>query len=204
MARRFPFQANRITRGEISTALSSKLEDLQEIALRDILAVRNRLHLTHGLTMTQPANPHGSGGDLQTISAEVSISFERIADGDLSIIEESVGNIFDQLHGAQQTAMYKMISDTCDRTGNVVSAASEGFAEAFCQMLEKIQFSVSESGEIQLPQIHTGIDPSVLIKDLESKGTIFKERLENLKAKKSAEALAAEEVRKAKFMKASP
>lgn len=199
MPRQFPFQVSNSTRGKVRTALAAKLEYLQDIALRDIMAVRNRLHLTHGQTMLQPANEFGSDGDLKAISAEVTISFERIADADLSIIDESVGSIFEQLHGAQQSAMYQLVSETCDRTGNVVNAAPIGFAEAFCQMLEKIQFSVSESGTVQLPQIHTGSDPSKLIDELKGQGQAYDEMINEIIARKKDEALRAEGERKAKF-----
>lgn len=199
MARQVPFQVSANARREVRTSLAAKLEALQETALSDFMAVRNRLHLNHGRKWTQPTIETGIDGDLKVISAEVSISFERIADADLSMIEESVSSMFEQLQAAQQTAMYQLIGETCDKTGNVIRAAPEDFPEAFCLMLEKLNFSVSEEGQVELPRLHTHSDAAHLIHALESKSQEFGGRVKEIIERKSAEALEAEAIRKSRF-----
>ncbi|MFY2765442.1 hypothetical protein ACOQFR_15545 [Arenimonas sp. MALMAid1274] len=187
-----------IASNEVQASFASKLQALQDAAHSEMLAPRNRLHLTHGLRWTQPANEAGSDGNLKQMSAEVAIPFARIVNGDLSLVEESVHSMFAQMHDEQQRAFYQLIGNTCDRTGNVVKGEPVNLAEMFYEMISKIEFSVSETGEVELPQIHTA-DAAPLIAAIESASPEFKKRMDELIERKKEKANQAEVDRRSKF-----
>lgn len=203
MTRPIPFDLSNQMRSDVRRSLAKKLQDLQEFGVRQFVSVRNLLHLTHGTKWSQPANEFGSGGGLQSISAEFLIPFERIVAHDLGLIDESVRSIFEKLDNDQSTAFYQLISDTCDRSGNVVNAKEQGLAASYLAAMEKIEFSVSESGEVEPPHIHTG-NASAFAAEIERQPPEYRQALQDVIERKKAEAIEREKARKARFKKAEP
>ena len=72
-------------------------------------------------------------------------------------------------------------------------------------MLEKIELAVDKDGTVSMPQLH--VSPELgdrMMAALENTSQDYKDRVEELKARKTVEALAREAERKAKFGRYGP
>ena len=97
--------------------------------------------------------------------------------------------------------MYKTISESCDKVGNTVNQNEHASqAEAFLEMLKRVDFSVNENGQVELPQIHVGtISAEPLMQALESQGEEFHAEVERIKQEKAEAALKKEKERLNKY-----
>jgi hypothetical protein len=69
-------------------------------------------------------------------------------------------------------------------------------------MLEKIEFSANKAGEVTLPEIHLGTDTfNQFTRAMQESTQAYKAMVEDIKARKVAEALERESARKAKFVR---
>ena len=79
--------------------------------------------------------------------------------------------------------------------------ASGSLAEAFLEVLEKIEFMADRNGKVSMPELHVGSEVGsrlLALKDNAPPG--FNEKVEALQARKIQEAKAREVQRKAKFV----
>lgn len=199
---RTPFPENRHTLNQVQKSFAELLQKHQDAVQARVLSPQNILRYSHGRVWTHPANPDSSEGSMSEHRAEIQIPSRRVADGDLTLIPETLGEISSQMESTFMTSMYSMMHETCEKTGNTFSASESGLAEAFARMLDSIPFSVGADGEVNLPQIHTG-DATELLNALKSQPPEFHERIEEIKRRKTEEALQVEADRKAKFKRAS-
>jgi hypothetical protein len=72
-------------------------------------------------------------------------------------------------------------------------------------MLEKIELGVDKDGTVSMPQLHVSPEfGNRMMAALENTSQDYQDRVEALKARKTAEALARETERKAKFVRYGP
>lgn len=107
------------------------------------------------------------------------------------------------VHSEFMKMMYQTVHEATERTGNVVDAKQhDSPAEAFMEMLRKIEFGVDRDGAVSQPQIH--LAPELyekFVKDIDTQGLEFREKVKELTAAKRAAARKREAKRKARFVK---
>lgn len=194
-----PFQPPDSLTNAIREAITERMAEAQRDLVQTMMAPENVLHYSHGTTWKHPALPEAMDGSMETHTAEFSLPFQRIVDGDLSIVRESIEEVALQMKRQFLASLYGLMSETCERSGNTVSSREAGgFAEAFERMLEKIEFGVDSEGNVSLPQLHVP-DAEPLKAALDAQPKEYHARIDALIEAKSQAALGAEAARKAKF-----
>ena len=174
---------------------------IQRQQITQLVSPENMLRYRHGRTWTSPANEHAFNGGMQTHSMEMTTPFQDLVDNRLSLISDALRALATSAKVQFTHMIYSGVSAAADHVGNTVNAKELGStAEAFAQMLEKVEFSVGRDGQVSLPEMHVGSEAyDKLIKALNEAPPEFRERIERIKATKSEQALAREAERRAKF-----
>ncbi len=151
-------------------------------------------HGEHWLTVSEDGTEESS---FKEAGVELSIGYEDVINNDINKFFQFLATFIDGFTSQTMKGMFQTISESCDKVGNTVNQkeyASQ--AEAFLEMLKKIEFSVNESGQVELPQIHVGTGAAEpLMKSLEEQGVEFHAEIERIKQEKSEAALKKEKVR---------
>lgn len=199
MTKRVPLNSRRSLKEAIQVALSKHLIERQRALTESMMVPENVLRYSHGSSWKHPALPTSVDGGMERHSAEFPLSFQRLVDGDLSVVQEAIDQVALQMQEQFLKSMYGVMTETCDRTGNTVDAREVGgFPEAFEQMIRKIEFSVDRDGKVGLPQLHVA-DAAPIKAALEAQSEEYHVRIKALIEEKSQKALADEEERKSKF-----
>lgn len=139
--------------------------------------------------------------ELERHQHEMNIKFDDIMLRRLELIENTLGELSNEMAEAFIRSLYSTVSAACDKYGNVVNAGKEP-AKAYIEMLEKIEFGVDRSGNVSIPQIHAGTAAIEAFRRDKTMSSIeFEEKVVKITELKSAEALEKEAARKAKFVK---
>ena len=187
-------------------AFTRTIAKIHKDTIAKYLPPENTHRFPHGGTWSDPGNTRALGGQMQTHSAFLETRFEDIVNNNLDIIVRSFGALAESLHQQFATMLYSTVNDVCERTGNTVDAKVEGSLEAaFMAVLEKIELGVDHNGNVSMPEFHVSPDVGKrMLAALENSPPEYKERIEALKTRKTAEALAREAERKAKFVRYGP
>lgn len=184
-------------------AFSEKFSTMVRDLTRDESPIpeSNELRLTHGRSWDHPGE-HGAG-ELQTMSAEISISFDDLMQGRLAALPEAIEHVATQMKRHFYQMMYQKASEGAEKVGNVASAEDAGsFATGFLEMFRKLEFGVGRNGQVNLPEIHAGPGMAKkILTELEAQPAEYHAEIERLKAEKTASALIREKMRKARFVR---
>ena len=174
---------------------------LQKQTVAKYLRPENIQRFRHGGEWTHPGLPTATGGGMKEHSALVETKFEDIVNHDLGMIERVERGLLDEMERQFAQMMYATAFDACEKSGNTVDAKTKGsFAEAFLATLEKIEFAADRNENVKLPEIHVHPDMAArMVAALEAAPPELKARLEEVKARKTAEAIERERLRKSKF-----
>ncbi|TFB44920.1 hypothetical protein [Pseudomonas sp. F01002] len=184
-------------------SLCGSLSTLQQHAMAKYVNPEIAQRLKHGAILSNPAAPQVYNGGIETHSTLFEIALESIITHDITILEKCFSS-FQEDMGAQFARMiYASVSKVCDQSGNVVDAKKSGSLQlAFLEMLEKIEFSADKTGEVKLPEIHLGTDSfNEFARTMQESTPEYDALVEDIKARKVAEALDREVERKAKFVR---
>lgn len=193
------FEPSAEERRALSLALAEIVSAQQKAVLSSFMLDENVLHFKHSTAWDYPANDFSEPGEMETVSAQFMVPFQRIVDADMTLISESVGSITKQLTDAVVGKLYETMSDACDRSGNVVKESS--LPESVLAALEKVEFSVGADGNVQLPQLHMHPDNVLKLQDQPDE---FLEKVREIKTRKSEQAIALEQKRKSKYKVVKP
>jgi hypothetical protein len=171
-------------RGAIYESLGRIVLHIQEKIASEVIAAENIHHFIHGSRWSHPANDFTTESTMTGRTAEHSLSFKQIVDGDLSQISEGIDSIANQMKAEFFRSIYEVVEEACDRSGNIVS--EQNLAVGIIAALEKIKFSVDRLGNVSPPQLH--MHPS-MIEKLESLPPEVHSRIQTIVAEKSREAL---------------
>jgi len=165
------------------------------------LPPQNVQKIRHGGDWRHPGLPDALEGGLQQHSTTIEIRFEEIVSHDLGAIERVVEQFSSDVERQFLSMMYATVEAACDKTGNTIDAAATGStSEAFAQMLEKIEFSADKEGNVKLPEFFAGQKALARLGEaLGKEAPSFHQRIEEITARKIAEAQVREKERKAKF-----
>lgn len=181
----------------------SFLATVQKGIVAKYLSPENTHRLRHGDRWGHPGLPHALDGGLEQHSSVAEIPFEDIVKHDLGVIDRFVQKLAQDMERQFAQMMFSTVTAACDQTGNTVDAKAAGSTrEAFAEMIEKIQFSADKFGKVNLPEIHAGPEAAASLKKaLEEAPPDFQQRIEEIKARKTAEALDREVHRKTRFVR---
>lgn len=185
-------------------SFSEFLNQAYKVHVGRFISPENTQVFHHGGSWSHPANPEIVGDvEPKVHSAVLEAGFDRIVQGDLSLIPESIGSIVKQMGAQFFTSVFSTVSEACNASGNVVDAKVEGSLPAsFVAMLEKIEFFVDKDGNVRMPELHANAETAQrMIAALEAEPPEFQARVEEIKERKIAEAREREAARKAKFVR---
>lgn len=188
---------------EFHQSFAKLLVQIQKESFSKYLNPENTHRFKHGGQWTYPAAPDVLPGDMKSHSAQTEVSFDRIVNHDLTVIDQVFRQLTESMEKQFAQMMYSTVSAAAESVGNMVDAKAAGSPhEAFAQMLEKIQFSADKFGNVNLPTIHLGTEAfQTLQRSAADAPPEFHQRFEAIKARKIAEALENEVKRKARFVR---
>lgn len=186
---------------EFDKATLDALQTIQTASIDQLMPSENTQRFTHGRAWTQRANDQAIPGAIHTISATWEIGFDDLITGDLSLIDQKIGGLANDMQRQFMEMMYGTFSAVTEKTGNVVDAKKVGSIPAsFLEMLKKIEFAVDRDGTVRLPEIHTSPETGQkFLAALSVQPPEFIEAVERIKAEKTALALKREIERKSRF-----
>ncbi len=195
----FPYDAEAAM---FNDAVTRALVGLQKQIVAEYLPPQNTQRFRHGRAWRTPANSEALDGQFQTHSAILETRFDDIIKNDLAVIERNFNQVRETMHKQFAEMFYSTVTAACNQSGNIVDAQAAGsLEEAFMAALEKIEFGIDKDGTVHIPEVH--VSPGLgdrMLAALESTSQEYQDRIEALKARKTAEALARETERKAKFV----
>ncbi|MFJ7788958.1 hypothetical protein [Pseudomonas sp. NPDC096925] len=187
---------------KIQKSLSELLSTLQKRTMAMYIPLENAQRLKHGGAFQNPAAPQVLNGGLEAHSSQINLPYESVAQHDISAMERCFKDFQDQMGTQFAQMFYRSISNACDHSGNVVDASKSGsLQQAFIEMLETVEFGVDKSGNVALPEIHVGKEGFDKLNKMMIEATPEDRKIiEEIKERKSKEALERELQRKAKFV----
>lgn len=199
--RRANYFSDEIGEEDFHQSFVKLFDEIRKKSISKYMNPENTQRFKHGGYWAHPAAPNVLPGDMREHSTETAVSFEKIVNHDLTVIDQVFRELSDGMERQFAEVMYSTMSAAAESVGNVVDAKAVGMPhEAFAEMLEKIQFSADKYGNVSLPTIHLGEEThQSLQKSFADAPPEFHERLESIKARKIAEAKEREVQRKARF-----
>ncbi len=201
--RRANYFSDEVGEKEFHQSFVKLLAQVQKEAFSKYLNSENTHRFKHGGQWAHPAAPDVLLGDMKAHSAETVVSFDKVVNHDLTVIDQ----VLDQLSGSMERQfaqmMYSTVSAAAEAVGNTVSAKAAGSPhEAFAQMLEKMEFSADKFGNVSLPTLHLAPETfQALERSAANAPPEFHQRIEEIKARKAEEAVGREIQRKARFVR---
>ena len=162
------------------------------------------IEFQHGRCWTSPANELGDkSGEIEQHVAECSIALEDIAKGDPKIIFNHIATGAQKMTSSIDHMFFGKIDEVTSRTGNIVNSADYNSQfETFLAMLEKIEMSVDENGNLNPPTLVLAPGyRAELQKILQEASPEMRKRFDRIMAKKLADATRKEAERISRFEK---
>lgn len=163
---------------------------------------KNAHRLRHGGEWVHLTDSVEDRGAMKQYSTTFELKHDQILERRVEVLLNSAGRIAEEMGDQFIRTIYQTLSETCDKSGNVIDAKAEGsLADALVKMFETIEFGVDENGDVVLPEIHVGSAAAENIKNaIEVGGDELKARVEEIKIRKTEEAKNAELIRRSKFL----
>ncbi|MFL4595856.1 hypothetical protein ACJ6WI_01130 [Stenotrophomonas maltophilia] len=199
---RFYFSMKRGAK-EFMDAFTQTLAEAHREATQKFVSGKNVHHLRHGAGWRLwSASERSDSDSFKVHSTEIQTSLEDIADHSVEGLATAMRRAKEEMEAQFAVSFYGVISDTCESSGNVVSAGSQtSLAETFYETIDKVEFGVDRFGNVQLPALHAGKEViGKMLHALETAPDDFKKKFEELKERKTQEALRREMERKARFV----
>jgi len=165
-----------------------------------VISQENTLGYHHGTVWTRPAVSDDEPGGMELHEARTELPYQAVAELDYEAWAQVTIQLTEQFKSQFMSVLIRTVDDATEKSGNVIDAADRPFEETFLEMLESIEFGVDSSGKVTEPQIMVGPDQAQKIIDhLEAQPQSFRDRVDEIKRRKSHEALQRERERKSKF-----
>lgn len=179
------------------------LAQMQKKTVFKYLNPENTHRFKHGGQWAHPAAPDVLPGDMKVHSAETAVSFDKLVNHDLTVINQVLHQLTENMERQFMQMMYSTVSAAAESVGNTVDAKTAGSPhEAIAQMLEKVEFSSDKFGNVTPPTIHAGPETAqAMLKSAADAPPEFHQRIEAINARKTAEAVEREVQRKARFVR---
>lgn len=184
--------------------MTSLIRKMQKKSRDMFISEHNILHMNHGKHWIHAALEEKPDTTMHTISAEWIIPFKGIAENDLTLIEQTILPINEDMERQFAQNLYGTVGAAAEKVGNVVNAGEHvSFPHSMLEMFRKIEFGVDRDGNISMPQIHVG--PAAyerIAREIQNVPPELEAEIEKVKAEKIQMAFDREAERKAKFKRA--
>jgi hypothetical protein len=185
---------------DFNLSFARALHELNRKLVHNKIPEENTQRFNHGRSWSHVANAEIGDSELKSMSADMLVKFDDIIDGNLDIILRALAKIVDDFKKQFATAFYAMLSETCERSGNIVSAKNAGsFAAGFMEAIRNIEFGIDRDGNVSMPELHIGQDPQKILAELEAQPPEYHAEFERIKSEKIAAAIERERLRKDRF-----
>lgn len=198
---KIPFKSSALEKA-VTEAFSKEVDRRIHAKQERIFGRQEALDLQHGRQWESPANELGEKrGEMETHSFEMSVNIKEIVAGNPIVIFQHAELAATEMSNSFEKMLIKKLESSTALTGNVVNAAEhDTFAEALVQSLERIEMSVDEQGNLQLPTIFVAPEQmEKTLKQLKTAEPKYEKRIEKIKERKRQEALQREQERLDKF-----
>jgi hypothetical protein len=185
----------------VERAILGVVRDAHTQKVLSTLNPRNVQRMHHGITWRTHSGDASAKepSDMKEHSVEQVVKFEDVVAHKLSIVPMTIRAIIQAMSDQLMKTMYSTVSESTERSGNVVDAREAGSLEqAFLEMLRKIEFGVDEAGQVSLPEIHLA-PGNPLLDQLKKAGPEFEAQVDAIINEKRAKALERERERLSKF-----
>jgi hypothetical protein len=199
--RRANYFSDEMGEEEFHQSFVKLLAKMQKEAFSKYLNPENTHRFKHGGQWAHPAAPAALPGDMKVHSAQTEVSFDKLVNHDLTVIDEVFGQLAESMERQLVQMLYSTVSAAAASVGNTVDAKAAGSPrEWFAQVLEKVQFSANKLGIVSPPEIHLAPETAQALRaSVAEAPPEFHQRIEAIKARKTAEAIEREVQRKARF-----
>jgi hypothetical protein len=194
----FPFVAEDAAFiGSFAERVGQTLERLRG----EYMSSENTQSFMHGVEW----QPHNSSSPdevstLQRQSFYLSLPKEQIIEANVIALFQKADELAAEIDASTRQMLYTKVSEAAERVGNTVNAKSKAPAEAFYEMIQRLEFGVNRNGEPTRPQIHLGTEALQALRNDPLQGDpAFAQKMEALIQSKMNDARARETERVARF-----
>lgn len=188
---------------EFHRSFAKLLMKVQKQTTSRYLSPENTHQFKHGGQWVHPAAPESLVSGIKEHSSKTTVPFEKLVNHDLAVIDQVVGKFAEDMERQFLQMMYSTVSAAAEMAGNTIDVKAIGsLSEAFAQMLEKVQFSADKFGKVSLPEIHLAPESGEkLRRSISEAPPEFHQRIEEIKERKTSEAIEREAHRKSRFVR---
>jgi hypothetical protein len=183
--------------GSFAERVGQKLAQLRG----EYMSTENTQSFMHGVEW----QPHNSSSPdeistLQRHSFYLSLPKEQIVEANLIALFQKVDELAAMIDTSTRQMLYAKVSEAAERVGNVVNAKGKPPAEAFYEMIQRLEFGVDRDGKPAQPDIHLGAEALQALKNDPLHGDpAFAQKMDALMESKMNDAQARETERVARF-----
>lgn len=123
----------------------------------------------------------------ELVGFSLAVPRDAVLKGDLGQFAAEVDNASEELSKRLATMMFSTLDKVTEATGNVVDAGGKLTFDTFYEMLDTLEWDLTDEGELAVPSLVLHPDT---VKHLPSETPETRERIEQLKQRKYEEALA--------------
>lgn len=152
-----PFILQNISK-EIFESMNVVIKRIIDSDINNYVCIDNAQMYYHGKGWI---NTHGfKDGEetqLKEITGYAEISYEEIVWFNTTALNEFITSIANSLSGQAIKDIFRVVNEACVESGNiVVDEKDKDFKDKFIELLEKVELSVDEHGNINMPSIYVG------------------------------------------------
>lgn len=137
---------------------------------------------------------------LKKFQHEISVEADDVIALQINILSEKVNELAQSMATTFVRELFETVSTSCDSVGNTVVMTGKSPAQAFLEMLERIEFGVNREGKPSLPSMHLGADAyKAFLDDPFAKTQEFKKQVDEITKRKTEAAMAREAERLSRF-----
>jgi len=184
---------------EFNKSIDRFISDMCDQKMLLVSSPENRYTVHHGTSFNSIDNTES---ELTKHSVTLEYKFEDIRNYNIEQFYKFIHDLSEEMSSQMTKSIYETLGASCDKIGNTIDAMQMNLsnAEAFLEMLKKIEFGVDKYGNVIMPQLHLHPNQSEkFVKDIESQTQEYHRKVEEIKQEKCAQAIEKEKQRLSKF-----
>ena len=149
------------------------------------MSTENMYTLHHGSSFGFTDN---NESELTEHTVNIEFEYSNIRLYKIEQFYEFISDFIEQINSEMAKNMFKTLSDTCEKTGNIVDVKQKTItnAEAFLEMIQKVEFSVDKNGKVLVPTVYLHPSQSQKFMDeLKAQGKEYTNKVEEIQKEKS-------------------
>lgn len=187
--------------GLFGSALLSLAIKMHRESMSHLVSDENVHSFRHGRRWLMLRENEAEESSFKEVGVELTIEYEKILNNEMSHFFDFLDKFIEGFTSQTTQRLFQVVSDSCEKVGNIVNRKEfMSDAEAFIEMIEKVELFVGDDGQVHLPQIHMGEGMAEhFVKNLELHGEELKQKVEEIIEEKTKSAFEKDKRRKDKF-----